>query len=138
MLLLLALTAVTVWTGAFGGESMEDLHELAAWTLLAMVALHIVAVVIMSLLERENLVRAMITGKKPAADHPGASDADSPGGLALLIAFIVVFGTVYGILCYDPQAFTLRTAETFEHRNAPDPIVRGNRGQRGEDETGER
>lgn len=117
VLLLLALTAVTVWTGAFGGESAEDLHELVGWTLLAMVALHVVAVVIMSLLERENLIRAMVTGRKPEAGHPGASDARNPGALALLIAVIVVLGTAYAIRRYDPQAFTLRSAESFEQRS---------------------
>jgi cytochrome b len=116
VLLLLALTAVTVWTGAFGGEPMEDVHELVAWTLLAMVALHVVAVLVMSFLERQNLIRAMITGTKPAAHYPGASDARRPGALALLVAFVVVLGTAYAILRYDPQAFTLRSAESFEHR----------------------
>lgn len=124
VLVLLALTGVTVWTGAFGGESMEDLHELVAWTLLAMVALHVVAVVVMSLLERENLIRAMITGKKPAAGHPGSSDARRPGALALLIAFIVVLGTAYAIVRYDPQAFTLRSTEAFEDRKGADLAAR--------------
>jgi len=136
VLFLLALTAVTVWTGAFGGEPMEDLHELVAWTLLAMVALHVVAVVVMSFLERENLIRAMVTGKKPAAHHPGTSDARRPGAWALLIAFIVVLGTGYAILRYDPQAFTLRPAEAFEHRSRADLTVRSDRGERSEAEAG--
>jgi cytochrome b len=116
VVLLLALAAATVWTGAFLGESAEDLHEMIGWTLLAMVGFHIAAVIIMSLLERENLVRAMVTGYKPADRHPGASGARRPGALAYAIALVVVAGTVYAILQYDPQAFTLRSAEAFEHR----------------------
>ena len=116
VLLLLALTAATIWTGAFGGKSMQDVHELVAWTLLAMVVLHVVAVVVMSLVERQNLVRAMITGTKPAARYPSAADAGRPEMLSLLVAFLVVLGTAYGILRYDRQAFTLRPAESFEHR----------------------
>ena len=81
-LLLLALIAGTVWSGAFGGEATEELHEVVAWVLLAMVALHVVAVIVMSVLERENLVRAMVTGNKPSARHPGARDAAVPGLLA--------------------------------------------------------
>lgn len=113
---LLALTAVTVWTGAFGGEAAEELHEVVAWVLLAMVALHVVAVIIMSLLERENLVQAMITGDKPAARHPGAIDARSPSAVAWLVAAVVVGATSYLILQYDPDAFALRSAEFYEHR----------------------
>lgn len=116
VVLLLALTAVTVWTGAFGGEAGEELHELIAWMLLGMVALHVVAVVIMSLLERENLVRAMITGNKPAERHPGAVDARPPAVAAWILGAIVVAGTSYAIVQYDPDAFSLRSAESFEHR----------------------
>ena len=36
VIILLALVCGTVWTGAFGGEGAEDLHELIAWTLLAL------------------------------------------------------------------------------------------------------
>jgi len=116
VVILLALTAVTVWTGAFGGEAFEGLHEVFAWMLLAMVALHVVAVIVMSILERENLVRAMVTGDKPGARHPGASDARAPGAIALAAAAAVVVGTTYLVLQYDPVAFMLRSTETFEHR----------------------
>lgn len=111
---MLALAAGIVWTGAFGGG--EDLHETLGWTMLALVALHILAVLVMSLIERENLVRAMITGNKQTRRHPGAADAEGPGSFAVIIALAVVAGTVFAILQYDPQAFTRRSAEAFEHR----------------------
>jgi hypothetical protein len=113
---LIALTTVTVWTGAFGGEAAEDLHELIAWVLLAMVAVHVVAVIVMSMLERENLVRAMVTGDKPSTQHPGAVDARPPGAVAWLVGGMVVAATSYLIVQYDPDAFALRSAESFEHR----------------------
>jgi cytochrome b len=116
VVILLALTAVTVVSGAFGGEAVEDFHELVAWTLLAFIGLHIAAVVIMSFAERENLIRAMITGKKAAARHSGEADAKRPGVLSGLVAIVVLAATIYGILQYDPQAFTLRRAEAFEQR----------------------
>ena len=116
VVLLLALVAVTVWTGAFGGQSAEDIHELIGWTLLAMVGLHIAAVVIMSLLDRENLLRAMVTGNKPAVRHSGATDARPPALASVVVGILVLVGTVYAVLRYDPQAFTLRSAEAFEHR----------------------
>lgn len=116
VVVLLALTTVVVWSGAFGGETAEDLHELAAWTLLAFIGLHVAAVLVMSFLERENLIGAMITGKKAAARHPGAADAKRPGVIAILVAIAVLAGAVYAVLQYDPQAFKLRPAEAFEQR----------------------
>ena len=113
---LIALTAVTVWTGAFGGEPAEEVHEIAGWTLLGLVGLHVAAVVIMSVIERENLVRAMITGEKPMSRHPDASDARPPMPWALIAGAIVIAVTAYAILRYDPDAFTPRSAEAFEHR----------------------
>jgi cytochrome b len=119
VMILLALTAITLWTGAFGGEAAENLHELIAWVLLGMVALHVVAVIVMSMLERENLVRAMVTGDKPAARHPHATDAKSPGAVAWLVGAVVIGATSYLIVQYDPKAFALRSAESFEHRADP-------------------
>lgn len=116
VIILLALVAVTVWTGAFGGEGAEGLHELIAWTLLAFVGIHVAAVVIMSLFQRENLISAMITGKKPAKHHAGAINATRPSFVGILMAVFVLASTIYGILRYDPQAFTLRPAEAFEQR----------------------
>ena len=121
VVILLALTGVTVLTGAFRGEAAEDLHELIAWTLLAMVGLHVVAVVAVSVLERENLVRAMISGTKAANRHAGAYDAKPPRLAALLLACAVIAGAVYGVLRYDSQAFTLRPAEAFGDRASVGP-----------------
>jgi cytochrome b len=116
VVILLLLIAVTVWTGAFGGEAAEETHEVIAWLLLAMIAIHVSAVAIMSALERENLIRAMVTGRKPAARHPAAADARTPGATAVMVAVALVAGAAYSILQYDPQAFTLRSADAFEHR----------------------
>lgn len=118
VVLMLLLIGLTVWSGAFLGEAGEELHEVVGWTLLALVAVHVAAVILTSLLSRENLARAMIDGSKPAVRHPGASDARRAGSLAILLAVLVVVGTVYAITRYDPEAFTLRTAESFERRAA--------------------
>lgn len=106
VLAILSLLAVTVWSGAFGGEGAEDIHEIAAWALLGLVGLHIIAVVTMSILQRENLVRAMVSGTKPADRHPGAADARGPSLPAVILSAVLVAGAAYGILIYDPQAFT--------------------------------
>jgi cytochrome b len=123
VVILLALTATVVWTGAFGGEAAEDLHEIVGWTLLAMVVVHIAAVVIMSVIERENLVRAMVIGTKPRLHHPGARDARPPSFMALLIGFAVLAAIIYAVLQYDPQAFTPRSSEAFEQRGEAAPAT---------------
>jgi cytochrome b len=112
----LALVAGTVWTGAFGGEVAEELHELLGWTLLAMVMIHVLAVIVMSRLERENLARAMVTGPKPSMRNRGDRDAKPPTLVGFAITILVVARAVYAVLQFDPQAFTLRSAESFEHR----------------------
>lgn len=116
VLLLLTLVAATVWTGAFGGEGAGELHETIAWGLLALVALHVIAVIVMSVLERDNLLRAMVSGTKSAARHPNTAPARRAGIVAYLIAIAVMAGAVFGVLRYDPVAFTPRSAESFEHR----------------------
>jgi cytochrome b len=116
-LLLLALIAATVWTGIMMAEGGgEDIHELIAYVLLALVAVHILAVIVMSFLTRDNLVRAMITGSKRAERHREAREARRPALFAYLLAALVIAGTIYAIVAYDPAAFELRSADSFEHQ----------------------
>jgi len=55
------------------GHAARGIHSLLTVVLLAMVAIHVVAVVADSLWGPANLIAAMITGRKPAADEAGAS-----------------------------------------------------------------
>ncbi len=69
---IVALLTLGLLTGAsgwliyqdMGGDSVAELHEGLATAMLAVVLLHLAGVVVGSLAHRENLVRAMLTGKK--------------------------------------------------------------------------
>ena len=69
--LLVALATITatgfaMTTNAYWGvEWVEDLHEFAANGTVLLIALHVGGVILASLQHKENLVKAMITGKKP-------------------------------------------------------------------------
>jgi len=47
-----------------GGSFWEEIHEMSSNFMLALIALHILGIVIASRLHKENLIKAMITGKK--------------------------------------------------------------------------
>ena len=74
MLALIAGTALTGWANALeiGPNWVEDVHEAFGNATLALVVVHIGAVIVSSLLHRENLPRAMVTGYKPGSAPPAA------------------------------------------------------------------
>ena len=55
------------------------------------------------------IVRAMVTGRKSVALHPGAHDARRPAVVAVLLAVLVIGMTVFGILRYDSAAFSAQS-----------------------------
>lgn len=67
------LLVVTGWANYndIGGNWTEELHEGVANTMLALVVIHVVAVLVSSWLHRENLVGAMLHGHKSGAPADG-------------------------------------------------------------------
>ena len=108
MIVLLAAVAAVIYSGTqTSGDAGEGLHETLANLLLALSAVHVFAVIAMSMLTRENLILGFITGRKSADLHPGATDARPPLPLALPMAGVAAGLAAYSITAVDPTAFTL-------------------------------
>jgi len=104
---LLGTVGGIVYTGAtMLGDAEGGLHEALANVLLGLIALHVIAVVAMSLLTKDDLIGAFITGTKRADLHPGIGDARPPVPLALPVAAIAIAGAAMGATMIDPLAFT--------------------------------
>ena len=104
--LLLGLGLSIVITGllAFGGEERQgplagllnypqgrfahEFHEWLSWLMLGMVIIHLIGVLVESLLHRENLVVAMLTGFKPSAAGTISTVSHWKVGAAMLVAII--------------------------------------------------
>lgn len=71
-----------------GGEWLEELHEGAANAMLLLVLLHLVGVAVSSVLHRENLVRAMLTGWKSGRPEEGITRRHTVLGVVLLAAVL--------------------------------------------------
>lgn len=96
IVLLLGLGIVTGLAGwavynDLGGHWLEELHEGLAATMLTVVIVHVAGVVSGSLLHGENLVRAMLNGRK--AGMPDAAIRSArPLAAALLLAWVALAG----------------------------------------------
>lgn len=73
---LLASLAVSTITGAmsvtvtfFGVWWVEDTHHYSSDAVIVLVVLHVLGVLVMGILQRENLIRAMFTGRKRIRHH---------------------------------------------------------------------
>ena len=95
ILALLALAGLATATGwatynEIGGKLFEDVHEVLATVMLAIVLVHVLAVVVSSKLHREDLVGAMIHGRKPVAPAEGIR-APWRGIAVVLLAAVLGF-----------------------------------------------
>jgi cytochrome b len=71
---LVLLLGLTGWLQGldmfFGEEGPEEIHEVLANLLLILAGVHAVAAIVLSRLEKTNLIKAMITGVKRRSPHP--------------------------------------------------------------------
>lgn len=84
------------WIDPTLSNRLTTLHRLSSDALLVLIALHVLAVAWHVLGRRQPLLRAMFTGRKPAADVPvEQAIAGSRTGLAL--AIVAVLATAFAI-----------------------------------------
>jgi cytochrome b len=111
---LLVLTALTVASGwanynELGGHGVGELHEGLATTMLALVGVHVAAVIASSWLHGENLVAAMVHGRKPVPPREGIRSAWRS------VAIVLVAG-VLGFWAWQWQsAPSAQTAAALSH-----------------------
>jgi cytochrome b len=97
--LLLSLGLFLCGTGVMAlqddaGDLVIEMHSYATDAMLLVIALHLVGVALSTLLHRENLVRAMITGYKPYVSGEGIQRTYR-GLAALMLVAVVAFGLVF-------------------------------------------
>lgn len=85
--LALAMSGWAVYND-LAGEWLEEVHETVANLMLALVCVHVAAVVLSSWLHRENLVRAMISGRKPGSPDEGIRRAWRTVAVLMLVAVL--------------------------------------------------
>jgi len=89
LLLALGLLAGATGYAAYndlGGKALSELHEGVANFMLTVVIVHIAGVIVSTFLHRENLVGAMITGRKPGESRQGIRYAHTWLALVLVAA----------------------------------------------------
>jgi cytochrome b len=97
ILLLSSIVIVATGWGVYndkGGKFIEELHELSSNFMLLIVIIHIAGVIVSSLLQRENLILAMVTGKKNAVANHGIQ-------VTWKFLAIVVVMTAVGFWCFQ-------------------------------------
>ncbi|MCW1966069.1 cytochrome b/b6 domain-containing protein [Polynucleobacter sp.] len=91
LMLIILLIGLTGYWGVkeFLGDFMSEAHEAIASLALGLVIIHIAAAVIMSLVQKENLIRAMVNGKKQGLPEQAIRFPQ------YLIGFLLALGWMY-------------------------------------------
>lgn len=104
LMLLILLIGLTGYFSVkeFLGDLMGEAHEAIASLALAAVVIHIAAAIIMSLLQKENLVRSMVTGKKQGLPEQAIRFPQYLIGLLLILGsaycfYVILAGGVPGL-----------------------------------------
>ncbi|MCK6475724.1 MAG: cytochrome b/b6 domain-containing protein [Phycisphaerales bacterium] len=107
MFVLLGALAVTGVMLGTGNEGVKEVHEFCAYAMLAVVAVHILGVIVHSARHRENITASMIHGRKHAEPGDGIPSSHAIAGALLLL--ITGVWTLELVRSYSPstQAVTI-------------------------------
>lgn len=116
---LLGLTLVVTAAGwaaynEVGGEALKELHEITADFMLAIVGVHIAGVLIGTWLHQDNLIGAMLTGRK--SGHPNDAVRSAWRSVAvLMLAAVLAFWTLQWQSAPVPSAAYGTSASARHH-----------------------
>jgi cytochrome b len=79
---------------------LSGLHRQAILLIGGLVGLHILAALFYTLVRRNNLIRPMLTGRKPVADGEGAQAAAQGGGILALVFALLTAGVLLGVVLW--------------------------------------
>ena len=124
-ILILGLAITGIMMGSGGGEAAEEIHEILAWSMLAVVGAHLLGIAVHTVRHREFIAASMIDGRKEAEPANAISSVRPVVGLLFLaLTALWVTGLVRG---YDANTGrvtlplvgqTLQVGEGHEHGEA--------------------
>jgi cytochrome b len=96
MVLVLLIGITGYWiVKDYYGDFMSDAHETIAHIALGVVIIHVIAAVIMSFMQKENLVKAMVTGKKQGPPSQAIRRPLNLVGILLVLAWAYLMFLIY-------------------------------------------
>jgi cytochrome b len=105
VLMFLLVPALFLSGSGYGGEAIEELHELCAWALLSVIAMHLAGLAWHTFRHGEAIALAMVTGKKAGKPEDAISSAHPWWGAVFLIGAGLWIGALFAN--HNPKAATV-------------------------------
>lgn len=95
-LLMFALVPALFISGnGYGGDSVEELHELFAWALLAVIVMHLAGLTWHTIRHQDNISLSMVTGRKTGRQEDAITSAHLLWGVGILLASGLWIGALF-------------------------------------------
>lgn len=122
--LILGLGVTGVLMGNGGGEVFEEIHEVLAWAMVAVIVVHVAGVAWHTLRHRENIAMSMVDGRKEAAPAGAIASARPVAALAFVVltalwtaGLVGGYDAARGEVTLPLLGQTLRVGEGEEHEH---------------------